>query len=233
MIHEYEINGLLARTGDIICTRDEGPRILGGQFWRYIGHLIPGDVDHVAVYVGPGGRCVEAGARGRVITFSVIGHTWDHLIMREQRGEMADALYGIACPVEGRGLSESEKAKVRENVAGYCLAQAAAEKPYNLDFFKADTEDAFYCSQLAYMAYLMNGIDLNTGLGIPHIPQTSNIIFPQDIWNGCVHAKCSPAGPAELRGPGPFQQQPQNGLPRRTDKPVRQGEGYHAFTREE
>ncbi len=207
MIHEYEMNGLLVKTGDIICTVDKGPSILDGQFWRYIGHLIPGEVDHVALYVGPEGRCVEAGAKGRVITFCVTDHAWDARKMRDQRGEMVDALYGIACPVQGRGLSESGKAEVRENVARYCLAQAAAGKPYNLDFFNANREDAFYCSQLAYLAYLKNGIDLNTGLGIPHIPRTSSIIFPQELWSGCVHAKCGPdgqkpGGARKVRGPG-------------------------------
>lgn len=198
MIHEYEMNGLLAKTGDLICTVDGGPYVLDGQFWRYIGHLIPGEVGHVAVYVGPEGRCVEAGAKGRVITFCAADHVWDARKMRDQRGEMLDALYGIASPALGRGLSESREREVRENVARYCLDQAAAGKPYNLDFFDPDTEDAFYCSQLPYLAYLKNGIDLNTGLGIPHIPRTSSIIFPQELWSGCVHAKCWPQDPGAV-----------------------------------
>jgi hypothetical protein len=194
MVHEYEMNGLLVKTGDILCMADAGPCILGGQFWRYIGHLIPCEVSHVAHYVGPEGRCVEAGARGRVITFNITDHAWDAQNMRDQRGEMIDALYGIACPAEGRGLSESREREVRESVARYCLDQAAAGKPYNLDFFNPNREDAFYCSQLAYLAYLKHGIDLNTKIGIPHIPRTSSIIFPQEIWDGCVHAKCAPDG---------------------------------------
>jgi uncharacterized protein YycO len=189
MIYEYEINGLAVKTGDIICTTDGGPPTLDGQFWRYLGNLIPGNVDHVAIYVGPEGRCVEAGAKGRVITYSVMNNNWDSLKMRDQRGEVVDTLYGVACPVEGRGLSESRKTEIRESVAQYCLAQAAAGKPYNLDFFNANTEDAFYCSHLAYMAYLKQGINLNTNLGIPHIPGTTNIIFPQEIWSGCVNRK--------------------------------------------
>jgi len=56
------------QTGDIICTTDGGGEIFAGQFWRLVGKLIPGEVDHIAVYVGPQGRCVEAGAKGRVIT---------------------------------------------------------------------------------------------------------------------------------------------------------------------
>jgi hypothetical protein len=35
---------------------------------------------------------------------------------------------------------------------------------------------------------LMPGeVDLNTGMGIPHLPLTKSIIFPEEIWNGCVH----------------------------------------------
>ncbi len=194
MIHEYEINGLMVKTGDILCTTNGGPSILDGQFWRYIGTLLPGDVDHVAVYVGPEGRCVEAGARGKVITFEVMNNRWDALKMQNQRGEAVDTLYGVARPVEGRGLSEDRKIGVREDVARYCLAQAAAGKPYNLNFLNPMTEDAFYCSQLPYLAYLKNGIDLNTGLTVPHNPATSRIVFPQDIWRGCVHEKCGQAG---------------------------------------
>ncbi len=71
MIYSYEMNGLKLQTGDLICTTDGGGENIEGQFWRLIGKLIPGDVDHIVVYVGPGGRCVEAGAKGKVITFEV------------------------------------------------------------------------------------------------------------------------------------------------------------------
>ena len=46
------------------------PDILPGEFWRLVGRLVPGDVDHVMMYVGPGGRCIEAGSRG-VIAFDM------------------------------------------------------------------------------------------------------------------------------------------------------------------
>jgi uncharacterized protein YycO len=81
-------------------------------------------------------------------------------------------------------------------VADYCLAQAAANKPYNLNFFDPDTERAFYCSQLAYKAYIAHGIDLNTGQGVPDIPGTSSIVFPQEIWSGCQHQRVA-ASPGE------------------------------------
>jgi hypothetical protein len=77
MIYSYEINGLLVKTGDLICTTDGGDSIIAGQFWRLIGKLIPGDVDHIVIYVGPEGRCVEAGAKGCVITFEAKNHKWD------------------------------------------------------------------------------------------------------------------------------------------------------------
>ena len=90
-------------------------------------------------------------------------------------------------PVEGKELSETKKAGIREKVAQYCIAQAAAGKPYNLNFLNSKTEEAFYCSQLAYLAYLKSGIDVNTNLGVPHVPGTHSIIFPQEIWSGCVN----------------------------------------------
>jgi uncharacterized protein YycO len=186
MIYEYMINGLPVKTGDIICTHYGGAPILEGEFWRFIGNLIPGDVDHVAIYVGPEGRCVEAGPKG-VIMYDVMNKSWDSLKMQDQRGPIVDSFYGVAYPVEGKGRSESEKADIRENVAQYCLAQSG--KSYNLNFMNSKTEDTFYCSQLAYMAYLKQGINVNTNLGIPHIPGTNSIIFPQEIWSGCVNKK--------------------------------------------
>lgn len=67
MVYKYTINGLKLRTGDLICTTDGGGELFVGEFWRLVGKLIPGDVDHIVIYIGPGGRCVESGATGRVI----------------------------------------------------------------------------------------------------------------------------------------------------------------------
>jgi uncharacterized protein YycO len=186
MIYRSTINGIAVRTGDVICVHDGGAPLLEGQFWRFVGSLIPGDVDHVAVYLGPDGRCIEAGPRG-VITYEVRNYTWDAAGMRDQRGPVIDQFYGIACPAEGRSLSEADETKVREDVAAYCLAQVG--KPYNLNFLNSGTETTFYCSQLVYKAYLRNGIDLNTGAGVPDIPGTESIIFPQEIWSGCVQKR--------------------------------------------
>ncbi|MBN1180221.1 MAG: hypothetical protein JXD18_13500 [Anaerolineae bacterium] len=187
----YVLNGLLVETGDIICTSNEEGEILPGQFWRLLGRLVPGPVDHVAVYVGPGGRCVEVGGRG-VVIFEVEGGTWRAERMVKQRAMLADRFYGVAYPLQGRGLSRAEEAVIRVGVAGYCLAQVG--KPYNLNFLDSDTEAAFYCSQLPYKAYIRHGIDLNTGQGVPNLPGTAKIVFPQEIWSGCAHVLYCPDG---------------------------------------
>ncbi len=184
MIYTYEIEGVALRTGDIICTMNGKPDILPGEFWRLVGRLVPGDVDHVAIYLGPDGRCIEAGARG-VITFNVPSGRWDTERMARQRGLLFDTFYGVAAPLAEIGLSEGEEFEMRTTVAAYCLAQVG--KPYNLNFLNTETEEAFYCSQLAYKAYEQIGINLNTGLAMEQLPGTNAIIYPQEIWNGFSH----------------------------------------------
>ncbi len=184
MIYTYQIEGLALQTGDVICTMNGKPDILPGEFWRLVGRLVPGDVDHVAIYLGPDGRCVEAGARG-VITFDVPRGRWDTERMALQRGLLFDSLYGVAAPLDGREIAEEEEQGMRAAVAEYCLAQLG--KPYNLNFLNAETEESFYCSQLAYKAYQQIGIDLNTGLAMEQLPGTNAIIYPQEIWNGFHH----------------------------------------------
>ena len=184
MIHTFEIEGLMVQTGDIICTMNGKPDILPGEFWRLVGRLVPGDVDHVAMYVGPAGRCVEAGSRG-VIAFDMPDSTWDTERMARQRGLLFDTFYGIASPLEGQGLSEEDESQMRETVASYCLEQLG--KPYNLNFLNTESEETFYCSQLIYKAYQQVGINLNTGLSIEQLPGTNAIIYPQEIWGECMH----------------------------------------------
>ncbi len=183
MIHTYQIYGLTVQTGDIICTMNGKPDILPGEFWRLVGRLVPGDVDHVAVYLGPNGRCVEAGAHG-VVTYET-GNTWKPEHMLEGRGHLIDTFYGVAYPLAGRNLSHELEEQIRSDIANFCLAQVG--KPYNLNFLNADTDDAFYCSQLAYRAYLRCGINLNTGMAMESLPGTNRIIYPQEIWSGCIH----------------------------------------------
>ncbi|MEO5886906.1 MAG: YiiX/YebB-like N1pC/P60 family cysteine hydrolase [Anaerolineales bacterium] len=184
MIHTYLIEGLTLQTGDVICTMNGKPNILPGEFWRLVGRLVPGDVDHVAIYLGPDGRCIEAGARG-VITFDVPDGHWDTERMAPQRGHLFDSFYGVASPLDVHGFNEEQEYEMRKTVAAYCLAQVG--KPYNLNFLNAETEGSFYCSQLAYKAYLQIGIDLNTGLSIEQLPGTNAIIYPQEIWGGFSH----------------------------------------------
>jgi hypothetical protein len=188
-VYSYTINELPVQTGDLICTSDAGGALQAGQFWRLIGKLIPGEIEHIAIYVGPGDRCVEVGARGHVVAYELGGHTWNAHGMIDQRGLVVDSFYGIAYPLEGRGLPEQKIEEIRKSVAEYCLHQAETRKPYNLNFLDSKTEEAFYCSQLAYKAYLRHDIDLNTGLEIPAVPGTGSVIFPQEIWNCCAHRK--------------------------------------------
>jgi hypothetical protein len=196
-IHTYTIDGLTVRTGDLICTNTSRQSMPGGLFYKLFGTLIPGEVDHIAVYVGPGGRCVEAGAKFRVVTFDVIDNTWDAVKMTETRGYILDIFYGVAYPLAGRSLTREEENRIRESVARYCISQAEAKKPYNPIFIDSKTENAFYCSQLAYKAYLKEGIDLNTNKGLPDMPGTESIVFPQEIWAGCEHVKAASFGGRE------------------------------------
>ncbi len=184
MIYTYNLEGLTLKTGDIICTTDFELEIEAGEFWRLLGRLLPGEIDHIAIYIGPDGRCVESGGRG-VVTFDLRGDSWIPKKMVKHRGPFLDQLFGVAYPLQGRGLSEDEEMRIRASVAEYCLAQAEVNKPYNINFLNSDTEEAFYCSQLAYKAYMRHGIDLNTGKGVPDLPGTNSIVFPQEIWEAC------------------------------------------------
>jgi len=186
MIYTYEIEGISVQTGDIICTMNGKPDILPGEFWRLVGRLVPGDVDHTAIYIGPEGRCVEAGAHG-VIKFTVFKGQWDTERMARRRGHLFDTFYGIVSPLDTLGVAEEEEHEMRQTVAAYCLAQVG--KPYNLNFLNSETEESFYCSQLAYKAYQQVGIDLNTGLAMEQIPGTNAIIYPQEIWEGFSHRR--------------------------------------------
>jgi hypothetical protein len=188
MIHTYTINGIPLQTGDVICTMNGKPDILPGQFWWLVGRLVPGDVDHIAIYLGPDGRCIEAGAKG-VVTFNIHNNTWDAEHAMQERGPFVDTFYGVSYPLDGKTLNDDDEAQQRERLAAYCLAQLG--KPYNLNFLDPDTEQAIYCSQLAYLAYKQIGINLNTGLSIETLPGTNQIIYPQELWDGCPHRRAA------------------------------------------
>lgn len=188
-VHSHTINGLVLQTGDIICTTDGQEGSLKGQFWRLIGKLIPGEVDHVVIYIGPDGRCVESGEKG-VITFDLPGDRWDATAMHDQRGSLIDTLCGVAYPLEGQDRSPDQEAHVRTGVARYCMAQVGKE--YNINFLDSETEEKFYCSQLLYKAYQPFNINLNTDKEVPTLLGTSSIIFPHEIWAGLSHKRATP-----------------------------------------
>ncbi len=186
MIYTYTINGIPVQTGDIICTMNGKPNVLPGEFWRLVGRLVPGDVDHIAMYLGPDGRCVEAGALG-VSLFEIHDGVWDSEHVMMDRGTLVDTFYGVAYPLGDLELSDDEEAHMRQKVADYCLSHLG--RPYNLNFLNPDTDEAFYCSQLAYKAYLEVGINLNTGMFMEQLPGTNQIIYPQEIAQACKFVK--------------------------------------------
>jgi hypothetical protein len=188
-IYTHIYNGLRITTGDVLCMHDGDENSTFGRIWRYLGLLVPGEIDHTIVYIGPGGRCIESGAKG-VIAFEMPGETWEAQTLYSQRW-LSDSLVGVAYPLEGLPLSTIEEAHIRSGVAEYCLKQAELSKPYNPNYFDPQREGAFYCSQLVYKAYLAQGIDLNRDTGVPS-GVVSRIVFPQEIWNGCFHRRVEP-----------------------------------------
>lgn len=187
-VASFSLYDLPLQTGDLVCTVNGTDSNLPGQFWRLIAQMVPGEVDHIIVYTGPGGRFVEAGPRG-VNSFEISGKVWDANHMTDLRGPFLDTFLGVAYPLTGRGLSAEQEAEIRLAVGRYCLRKASISLPYNINFSNSKTEKAFYCSQLPYRAYLPHGIDLNTGLGVPNLSGSESIIFPQEIWESCVHKK--------------------------------------------
>lgn len=190
MIHAHTFNGLPLQTGDILCTQDGEKNSLFGQVWRLLGKLVPGEVDHCLIYLGPGGRCVESAARG-VLVFEMPGESWDAPVLLQQR-LLLDTLVGVAYPFAGRGLAPDEEALLRLAVAVFCQEQAKNSKPYNFNYLDPQRDRSFYCSQLVFKAYLAQGIDLNSNLGVPSGGLLERIVFPQEIWNGCQHRRVTP-----------------------------------------
>lgn len=186
-IYNHSFNGISVQTGDILCTRNGEEGNLFAQFWRLMGLLVPGEIDHCAIYLGPGGRCVESAAKG-VITFEMPGEYWQPGARARKRG-LHDVLVGVAYPLEGRGYSPNEQRRIRLGVTTYCEEKAVKRSPYNLNFFNPETDGAFYCSQLVYKAYLEQGVDLNTNEGIPFAPVLDKVVFPQEIWEACEHRR--------------------------------------------
>lgn len=187
MVTSYSFHGLPIQTGDIICTQDGEANSRFGQVWRLLGRLVPGEVDHCLIYLGPGGRCVESAVLG-VVDFIMPGGVWDSQALFERR-LLLDTFYGVAYPLAGRNFPPQEEQRIRSVVARFCLEKVADSKPYNLNFLNPERELAFYCSQLVYKAYRAHGIDLNTNQEVPTGPLLDKIVFPQEIWNACQHRR--------------------------------------------
>lgn len=185
MISEYCINGRLLKTGDVISTKD-GTNSIYSLGCRALGVLIPGEVDHSILYVGPGGLCVESGIHG-VISF-VADSTWDSAHMNSERG-LLDTFYGASSVLAEHGLSDEEDKCIREFVRAYALG--CVGKPYNIDFLDPDNEKAMYCSQLIYLAYKKVGIDLNVGESGIEGKWGDRIVFPQEIYDNTLKTEPS------------------------------------------
>lgn len=175
MIHEFVICGRKAQTGDVISTSD-GTNSIYSFGYRLLGKLIPGEVDHSVLYVGPGGLCVEAGIYG-VIAFEA-SQGWDSAEMLAERG-LLDTFRAASSVLANRGLPPEEEKDVRSFVRAYALG--CVGKPYNINFLDPDNERALYCSQLVYLAYKKVGIDLNVGRSGIGGKWFDRVVFPQEI----------------------------------------------------
>lgn len=180
MVYEFTVNGRRVKTGDVISTSD-GTNSIYSIGYRLLGEVIPGEVDHSVLYVGPGGLCVEAGVYG-VITFTA-GSSWDSEKMLAERG-LLDTFRAASSILANRGLSAGEEEAVRSFVRAYALG--CVGKPYNLNFLDPDNEKALYCSQLVYLAYKKAGIDLNVGKTGVTGKWFDRVVFPQEILDSSV-----------------------------------------------
>lgn len=188
MIHTHKFNGLTVQTGDILCTRNGTDDNWLGRIWHWIGYLVPGRIDHTILYVGPGGRCIEAGGKG-VIEFVMLGPIWDAPSVADTR-LLQDTLVAVAQPLQRLNLSPQEEAQIRMGVADYGLAQIG--KPYNPIFLNTVTDAAFYCSQLIYLAYREFGVDLGVSpVRLVSDPATLEeaplLILPTMLLDNCTH----------------------------------------------
>ena len=101
-----------------------------------------------------------------------------------------DTLVGVAYPLQGLNLSPQEETRIRTGVADYCLSQVG--KPYNANFLNTVTDEAFYCSQLIYLAYCDVGVDLGVSpvqlLTEPRDAQSKPLlILPNALMDNCTH----------------------------------------------
>lgn len=187
MLYDHTIDGLPVRTGDILCLRNGTDKSLYGRLWQGIGALVPGEIDHCALYVGPAGRFVEANVYG-VTLLDMPGATWDaHVMVRDRI--LLDTLVGVAYPLADRNLPPAEEDRIRESVAAYCLQQHAADRPFNFNLLNATNPASAYCSQLIAEAYRSVGIELDSKIGVPTHRIFKHAVFPQELWSGNPHRR--------------------------------------------
>jgi hypothetical protein len=98
-------------------------------------------------------------------------------------------LVGVAYPLQGRGLTPHEETRLRESVAEYCLAEAAARKPFNFNFFNAANPNRTYCSQLIADAYRSQGIELDGKQVDPRLSIFRSAVLPEALWAGSAHCR--------------------------------------------
>lgn len=198
-LYDHVIDGLPLRTGDILCLRNGTDGSIYGRIWQGIGKLVPGEIDHCVIYLGPGGRFVEANVYG-VTVLEMPGITWDARALVRQR-ILLDTLIGVAYPLAGRDLLATEEDRVRASVADWCLAQSAEDRPFNFNLLDASNPERAYCSQLIAEAYRREGIDLDSNIGVPKASIFRKAVFPEEIWNASVHRRVREPVPSSPPSP--------------------------------
>jgi len=189
MIHRHRINGVPVRTGDILCTRDGDGKGWVGALWRALGSLVPGEIDHCALYVGPGNRFIEADARG-VSVLSMPGDCWNPEALLHHR-LFVDTFVGVAYPLDGRRIPQRQQDRIRMSVANYCLAQAASGKRFNFNLLDATNPRRTYCSQLIVEAYRTKDIHLDGKHAKKSLRTLRHVVLPESLWEGSPHCRAS------------------------------------------
>jgi hypothetical protein len=185
VIHRHRINGVPVRTGDLLCTRDGDSKGMIGAVWKAIGALVPGEIDHCALYIGPGIRFIEADARG-VSVLSMPGHEWNAELLFRRR-LFVDTFIGVAYPLADRRIPQRQQDRIRLSVARYCLAQHASGKPFNFNLLDATNPRRTYCSQLIVEAYRSQGIQLDSKRGTGSSRALRRAVLPEALWQSGPH----------------------------------------------
>jgi len=185
VIHRYRIQGVPVLTGDILCTRDGDSKGLIGAFWKALGSVVPGEIDHCALYLGPGTRFIEADARG-VSVLSMPGQRWDAEALFHRR-LFVDTFVGVAYPLHGLRIPQRQQGRVRLSIANYCLAQHAAGKAFNFNLLDATNPRRTYCSQLIIEAYRSQGIHLDGRRETRRTSILRHAVLPDALWRGSPH----------------------------------------------